>query len=549
MHNYSHASPKDLRHLFHQNALSLPTAGMCDGYIQANLVVLPKEYADDFEKFANLNQKACPLLEKLENGRRFTQHLANHADLARDLPKYRIYRFGVLEGEVSDIEDLWQEDFVSFLIGCSFTFESALMSQGIEIRHITQGRNVPMYRTNIPTTPFGDFSGPVVVSMRPIKLEDVDRVVAITANFPGVHGAPIHMGDPVHIGIQDINMPDFGEAVTINPDEIPVFWACGVTPQVACEKAKAPLMITHAPGHMFIGDLRNDVLYAPYKAVADSIETFIETNLSSRGMGNIKLKDQLLLMTSSLNTSKRIMIVTGFYVKQCATGETDGPLGALAIAYALEKLGKSVLILTDRHTYAYLAMGRDHLHLKTTVLSIPESGEAEECFDHFDPDHLLAIERPGLSSTYRCYSMSGVDITDDIPNFDCLFERAKQKGIPTSAIGDGGNEIGMGRICDYVRAHVSEGSKICALTITDYLVLAGVSNWGGHGIAALLSLMNNQPLMYPLETESELLSKMAGMGCVDGLTKKAEATVDGLSLETYLSVIEAVNQLPDIKKT
>lgn len=549
MHNYSNASPKNLRYSFHQNALSLPTAGMCDGYIQANLVVLPQEHAADFENFASLNQKACPILEKLEHGNRFTQLLANQADLARDLPKYRVYRYGALEGEVSDVVDLWQEDFVSFLIGCSFTFEAALMSEGIEIRHIAQGRNVPMYRTNIPTVPFGNFSGPVVVSMRPMKPEDIDRVVAITAQFPGVHGGPIHIGDPIDIGIHDINRPDFGDAVTINPGEIPVFWACGVTPQVACENAKAPLMITHAPGHMFIGDLKNDVFYAPYKIAADAIEEAIETNLASRGMGNIKLKDQLLLATSSLNASERVMIVTGFFVKQCGTGETDGPLGALAIAHALEKLGKSVLMLTDRHSYDYLSMGLVHLKMKTKVLSIPESRDAEDWFDEFEPDHLLAIERPGLSSTYRSYSMSGVDITDDIPNFDCLFERAKQRGIPTSAIGDGGNEIGMGRICDYVRAHVSEGNKICALTSTDYLVLAGVSNWGGHGIAALLSLMNNQPLMYPLETEAELLTKMAGMGCVDGLTKKAEATVDGLSLDAYLSIIEAVRQVVDVKKT
>jgi uncharacterized protein YcsI (UPF0317 family) len=178
-------------------------------------------------------------------------------DIRTDIPRYRVWRHGELVEEPTDILHLWREDLVSFPIGCSFSFEEALIEDGIDVRHISCGSNVPMYRTNIQTTPAGLFHGPLVVSMRPLKPADAIRAIQITSRFPAVHGAPVHIGLPEAIGIADINKPDYGDAVPIRPGELPVFWACGVTPQAVIAQVKPELCITHAPGAMLITDLRN----------------------------------------------------------------------------------------------------------------------------------------------------------------------------------------------------------------------------------------------------------------------------------------------------
>lgn len=260
MKSYANEKPKHVRQLISEEKITGPTSGMCNGFAQANLVILPKKYSEEFRHFANLNKKACPVLEIIENGNKYTKDLADHANIASELPKYWIYRNGKFQKETTNIEAYWQEDFVSFLIGCSFTFEAALMAAGIEVRHITTNSNVPMYKTGIMTIPFGKFTGPVVVSMRPIRKDQIDQTILITAEYPEVHGAPIHIGNPEEIGIMDLSSPDYGDAVNVNDDEIPVFWACGVTPQAAASQAKPDLMITHAPGHMFIADIKNEAL-------------------------------------------------------------------------------------------------------------------------------------------------------------------------------------------------------------------------------------------------------------------------------------------------
>jgi uncharacterized protein YcsI (UPF0317 family) len=234
-----------------------PTSGMAPGYVQGNLVVLPAEYAADFHRFCQANPKPCPVLAISEAGSPALPTLGDDIDLRTDLPRYRVWVDGQLTDEPTDIGSLWRDDLVAFAIGCSFSFEEALIEAGLELRHQSQGCNVPMYRTSIATTPAGRFSGPLVVSMRPFDAADAIRAIQITSRFPAVHGAPVHLGDPAQIGIADLSRPDYGDAVTLRDGEMPVFWACGVTPQAALRAAKLPLCITHAPGSMLVTDRRN----------------------------------------------------------------------------------------------------------------------------------------------------------------------------------------------------------------------------------------------------------------------------------------------------
>lgn len=240
----------------YRSGLVMPTAGVAPNMTQANMISLPYDWAYDFLLYAQRNPKACPLLDVSEPGE-YTTILAKDADLRTDFPLYRIWRHGQLVEEVSDATLAWQAypDMVTFLIGCSFSFETALREANIDVRHITQGRNVPMYRTNIACRPAGRLHGEMVVSMRPIPANQVAQAALISGRFPSVHGAPVHVGKPELIGIKDIMQPDFGDAVDILPNEIPVFWACGVTPQAAIMASKVPFAITHAPGHMFITDV------------------------------------------------------------------------------------------------------------------------------------------------------------------------------------------------------------------------------------------------------------------------------------------------------
>lgn len=250
--------PKEIRILIRKGKWDKPTAGLAMGFAQANLVILPQKYAFDFLLFCQRNQKPCPLLEVLEPGQYRTKFLASGADIRTDIPLYNIYRKGKLKAAVKEIKNLWRPDFVTFLLGCSFSFEEALLRSKIPIRHIEENKNVPMYITDIPCKPAGVFQGPMVVSMRPIPSDKVSRAVQITFRYASVHGAPIHIGDPSRIGIKNLKRPDFGDSVTIKKGEIPVFWACGVTPQAVAMKAKPDLCITHTPGHMFITDLLNE---------------------------------------------------------------------------------------------------------------------------------------------------------------------------------------------------------------------------------------------------------------------------------------------------
>lgn len=250
-------TPKELRELIRNNKFDRPTSGVCDNYVQANLAILPKKDAYDFLLFCQRNPKPCPIIEVLDAGEYITKTCAKDADIRTDIPRYRVYEKGVMVEELSDIKSIFKDDYVSFLMGCSFSFENALLNNNIPLRHIDENHNVPMYITNIECLSAGKFHGNMVVSMRPVKHKDIVKATTTTALYPSVHGAPIHIGDPKVIGIKDISKPDFGDASTVYPDEVCIFWACGVTPQSIAISSKSDIMITHAPGYMFVTDKKD----------------------------------------------------------------------------------------------------------------------------------------------------------------------------------------------------------------------------------------------------------------------------------------------------
>lgn len=252
-------SPSQLRAAIRSGEYNGPTAGQCPGYVQANVVMLPEADAEQFLGFCHLNPRPCPVIAQTAPGEPFFPEVAAKADICSDVPRYRVFYYGIpREEEPTNIAHLWEEDFVAILLGCSFTFENALQRQGFTLRHLQMGCNVPMYRTNVECNSWGAYAGNLVVSMRPFVAEAVPHVYEITRQYPQMHGGPVHSGDPLEIGITNLSQPDFGDPVPIWDDEVPVFWACGVTPQLALAAARPEIAITHSPGHMFVTDLKEE---------------------------------------------------------------------------------------------------------------------------------------------------------------------------------------------------------------------------------------------------------------------------------------------------
>ncbi|AXI47678.1 putative hydro-lyase [Sulfitobacter sp. SK012] len=252
------SSAVDVRMAIRDNAYDGHTAGLAAGKLQCNIAIIPEEFALDFLRFCQRNPKPCPIVGVSDSGDPMLPTLGHDIDIRTDVSKYRVFRNGTLSDEVTDISDIWSDSLVTVALGCSFTFENALLRNGIPVRHIETSRNVPMYRSNIDLVPAGKFSGQMVVTMRPIPEAQVAQAKEISSRFPHAHGAPIAVGDPSEIGIADLSMPDWGDAVEIKAGEVPVYWACGVTPQNVLLQAGLPICITHSPGHMLIADVAED---------------------------------------------------------------------------------------------------------------------------------------------------------------------------------------------------------------------------------------------------------------------------------------------------
>ncbi|XP_028252154.1 D-glutamate cyclase, mitochondrial isoform X2 [Parambassis ranga] len=556
-------SPAELRLLIRQKDPRIrTTTGLAKGYQQANVVILPKHLANDFEAFCHSNPAPLPLLYRSQSGETSCPPLARNADIRTDISQYCVYEEGRLVKTVSSLEeygsqqrteqqalhhDFWS-DMVCFYLGCSFGFEGVLKKAGIPVRNVEQGRNISMYRTAVSCVPAAAFSCPLVVTMRPVPVDMLNAAVEVTHLNPLAHGAPVHIGDPALLGIQDLSKPDYGEQVELQPGDVTVFWACGVTAIEAIHSSKPSLAFSHSPGCMFLTDVPDsssvsmtrflDSLDSPYnkpnpelvplcfqishnppfyslvsQAAVERIrllEMIIGDDPGERGIKALFVQDELLRSCLALSHSSSVAITTGFptHYMHSPPDETDGPPGAIAMATILLSLGKQVTLLTDKRA---LEMNRAIIDeavrtgvLKTAipVVTFEDSGP-DSALDflchHGDPskpryDHLVAIERSGRAGDGNYYNMRAINIKHLVDPIDDLFIAAKNiPGITTTGIGDGGNELGMGKLKEKVKKLMPKGDLIACDVPADFAITAGVSNWGGYAVACGLFLLHTCP--------------------------------------------------------
>ena len=626
-------SPCELRDAIRSGKWCGPTSGECDGYLQLNLVMLPAEYAADFARFCRENARACPLLYQSAPGETGAPPLspptpsslssscisgassAGHAtfesitsttttttttttvtttpplptsvtaaaatatngdtipqpfDVRTDLPLYRVWRHGKLVESATDLLKVWRADLVSFYLGCSFTFESALTAAGVPVRNVQQGCNVPMYKTNRQCVPVGPFSGPLVVSMRPMPLCEAKRAVGVTGtDQPALcraHGPPIHWGPASDLGIANLGKPDFGDAVCLEPDDVPVFWACGVTSSTAATSSTSvPLCITHAPGHMYVCDRRVDELalvpspYAPHldaNVVAiEALDRIAARDPGKRGISRLHLPNEIFRAARRLaeRDCRHVGITTGFpcNLDLPVSTETDGPPGAVALGRALLLAAaaddapggpRRVSFIVDEANRivleAALAAAANYdcpaLADAAVLVYSPSSTEGEgegegeekersaggayarEFLKAHAFDALVAVERAARAADGHYYTMRARLMDKLCAPIDDLFEAAaasssapaasnaasasfasesvcshtlSSRPVFTVGIGDGGNELGMGRVAHQVKTGIPRGDVIAAATSADALIVAGVSNWGAYALAAATAIL------------------------------------------------------------
>ncbi|XP_051941692.1 D-glutamate cyclase, mitochondrial isoform X2 [Hippocampus zosterae] len=601
------------------------TSGLAAGYRQANVVIIPKHLAKDFEVFCRNNPAPLPLLYCSQPGETSCPPLAKDADIRTDISQYRVYQDGVLENGVSSLLNYskslrvvsqnpsvpcmeWS-DMVCFYLGCSFGFEGSLKKAGVVVRNVEQGRNVSMYKTAVPCIQAGVFSCPLVVSMRPIPPAMLEAAVQVTSLDPQAHGAPVHIGDGALLGIQDLSRPDYGDQVELQPGDVPVFWACGVTAIEAIVRSKPSLAFSHSPGCMFLTDVQdpslrshgpdskkseatalcfqiseNPLFYslASQGAVAQirHLDAIIGEDPGQRGIKALFIQDELLRSCLALSHSSSVAITTGFptHYMHSPPDETDGPPGAVAMATMLLSLGKQVTLVTDKRA---LQMNQDIIDeavttgvLKSTIPLVvfedigPNSSLHFLCH-HGDPakpryDHLVAIERSGRAEDGNYYNMRGVNIKHLVDPIDDLFIAANNiPGITTIGIGDGGNELGMGKVKDRVQNLMPMGHLIACDVPADYAIAAGVSNWGGYAVACGLYLLNTCPVhkrylnkglgmdhqtpeelqdwianLPSVKKEESILSTLVRFGIRSGKTAHLAMEVDGLTFHpTHSDII------------
>ncbi|NWX60728.1 GLUCM protein, partial [Promerops cafer] len=592
--------PHVLRRIIRCNRLSISnTSGMAEGYEQANVVILHKSLADDFEKFCHANDGPLPLLYRSQPGDWKCPSLSSDSEIRTDCLQYRKYEHGACTGSLKSLEEYSEQlkDMVTFYLGCSFSFEKAVQKAGIPIRNIEQKCNVSMYKTSVPCYSISLFHCNLVVTMRPIPESKLGAAVLATSGLKEAHGAPIHIGDPGLLGIQDLSKPDYGDPVHLHPGDIPVFWACGVTGVEAIINCRAPLAFTHSPGHMFITDLKNDnvrslggvpqvhcisrdplhfsIVSAEAAQKIKTLETLIGIDPGERGIAHLQRQGELLGACLAMSHAGSVLITTGFptHFTHEPPEENDGPPGALAMAAMLQALEKQVAIVTDQRAMDLnKKIIEEAVQLGILKKPIPllsyhrESANSALMFlcENGNPgrprfDHLVAIERAGMAADGNYYNARKVNIKHLVDPIDELFLAAQTiPGVTTTGIGDGGNELGMGKVKDAVKKHIKNGDVIACDVEADFTVVAGVSNWGGYAIACALFVLRRceihgrylrravgfprappPPALPSLTKEEKLLKTLVQLGVRSGITASLEMEVDGLPFySTHSLMIE-----------
>ncbi|KAA0711358.1 D-glutamate cyclase, mitochondrial [Triplophysa tibetana] len=607
-------SPRALRTVIRQqNGGIRNTSGIAAGYQQANVVILHKSLANDFEAFCRANNSPLPLLYRSQCGEWSCPPLATGSDIRDDCPEYCVFENGVLVKKVPSLLSYTPQlqDMVTFYLGCSFGFEKALKAAGVPVRNVEQGKNVSMYKTTVSCIKAGRFYCPMVVSMRPVPQHKLETATQCTHAIPLAHGGPVHIGDPKLVGIHDLSQPDYGDPVEMCPGDVPVFWACGVTGAEAVQSCKSALAFTHSPGCMFLTDQKAETVspvalkptecpltccisqnpqhysMASKSAVQQiqAIEELVVEDPGARGIRALFVQDELLKACLSLSHSSSVLITTGFptHYMHNPPEETDGPPGTIAMAAMLQALDKEVVIVTDERA---LEMNRHIIRdavekgvIKTAVPVISFQRKGPESALHFlcrdgDPtkprfDHLVAIERSGRAADGNYYNMRGINIKHLVDPIDDLFTTASViSGITTTGIGDGGNELGMGKVQAAVKAHMPNGSLIACNVAADFAITAGVSNWGGYAVACALYVLNLCPLhcrylqrglglpptpeqqsiwtacLPTVAKEEDVLHILVKYGIRSGKTANLGLEVDGLTFHPYHSDI--IRRLRDL---
>ncbi|XP_033628201.1 D-glutamate cyclase, mitochondrial-like [Asterias rubens] len=519
------------------------TSGMCQGYGQTNLVILEKNVAEDFAKFCAANKGPLPVLYQSEIGQVTAPGITQtDSDVRTDLPAYNIIEDGKVTHTVKSLLGFKEilKDFVSFYQGCSFSFDKALLSAGVPLRNLEQNCCVSAYRTGVMCHPVAPFKGHIAVSMRPIPKELVETAFRVTLPLTRNHGAPIHIGDPALIGISDITKPEFCDPLNFQEGDVPVFWACGITGTEAILSLKCPIAFSHYPGSMYISDAPTDLddktidqdnpeenpkviplSEKPYWASVTSeavvrkiqqLEVAMAEDLGNRNIGNLVVPGDLLKSALALSHASSVAVTTGFpcFINNRNPYEDDGPPGAIAIAMMLQALGKKVDLLADKTLYGPLTtlmetlVEKQVLHSPIPVVLYPPEGQEDnmETAKTFmlkgsSPryDHLLAIERVGRAEDGRYYTMKAIDISKLVGGVDWLFMAAAEMPlVHTTGIGDGGNELGMGKVKDIIHRDIPNGPTIACAIASGYLLTAGVSNWGGYALATALYLVSRCPI-------------------------------------------------------
>ncbi|XP_077419712.1 D-glutamate cyclase, mitochondrial isoform X2 [Vanacampus margaritifer] len=625
-------SPAELRLLIrNEDSRITTTSGLANGYQQANVVIVPKHLANDFEAFCRSNPAPMPLLYRSQPGETSCPILAKDADIRTDISQYRVYEDGLVVKTVSSLLECsnslrtacqkpslpcveWS-NMVSFYLGCSFGFEGSLKKAGVVVRNVEQGRNVSLYKTAVPCIGSGVFSCPLVVSMRPVPPAMLDAAVQATSLNPQAHGAPVHIGDAAFLGIRDLSRPNYGDQVELQPGDVPVFWACGVTAIEAIVSSKPSLAYSHSPGCMFLTDVQDSFLVSDvpyYETSGDTnlcfqisqhpllyslasqgavakirqLDAIIGEDPGQRGIKALFIQDELLRSCMALSHASSVAITTGFptHYMHSPPDETDGPPGAIAMATMLLSLGKQVTMVTDKRAVQMnqaiideavrTGVLKSTIPLVTFEETVPNPALNFLCH-HGDPakpryDHLVAIERSGRAEDGNYYNMRGINIKHLVDPIDDMFLAAKNiPGITTIGIGDGGNELGMGKVKEKVKSLMPKGVLIACDVPADYAITAGVSNWGGYAVACGLYLLKTCPVhqrylnkglgadhqtpkelqdwttnLPSVDKEESILSTLVRFGIRSGKTAHLAMEVDGLSFHPTHSAI--ITRLLDV---